>query len=75
MGYGVPMITGYFADEYSCGRFIDRVHNNNQQVDMTRFLLTTPDHVLKMVSQYYIRAFNWSYTKYDQELEEENKNE
>lgn len=66
VGYGVPMTTGYFADELFCGRFLDNTHDdNNQQVDMPRFLQITPDHVLKMVSQYYIRAFNWSNTKYE----------
>lgn len=66
VGYGVPMTTGYFADTLFCGRFLDNKHDdNNQQVDMVRFLQITPDHVLKMVSQYYIRAFNWLNTKYE----------
>lgn len=67
VGYGVPMTTGYFADTLFCGRFLDNTHDdNNQRVDMARFLQITPDHVLEMVSQYYIRAFNWSNTKYKQ---------
>ncbi len=65
VGYGVPMISGYFADEYFGGRFRDSTYDDDQQVDMSRFLQITPDHVLKMVSQYYIRAFNWSNTKYE----------
>lgn len=65
VGYGVPMISGYFADEFFCGRFRDSTHDDDQQVDMSRFLQITPDHVLKMISQYHIRAFNWSNTKYE----------
>lgn len=65
VGYGVPMISGYFADKYFGGRFRDSTHDDDQQVDMSRFLRITPDHVLKMVSQYCIRAFNWSNTKYE----------
>lgn len=65
VGYGVPMTTGYFADEYFGGRFRDSIYDDDQQVDMSRFLQIIPDHVLKMVSQYYIRAFNWSNTKYE----------
>lgn len=57
VGYGVPMTTGYFADEYFGGRFRDSIHDDDQQVDISRFLQITPDHVLKMVSQYHI---SWS---------------
>lgn len=65
IGYGVPMTTGYFADEYFCGRFLDKTHDNDQQVDMARFLQITPEPVLRMVSYYHIKAFNWSHTKYE----------
>lgn len=65
VGYGVPMTSGYFADEYFGGRFRDSTYDDDQHVDMSRFLQITPDHVLKMVSQYYIRALNWPNTQYE----------
>ena len=66
VGYGVPMTTGYFADTLFCGRFLDNTHDdNNQRVDMARFLQITPEPVLRMVSHYHIKAFNWSHTKYE----------
>ena len=64
LGYGVPMTTGYFADEYFCGRFCNSTSDEEQQVDMPRFLRTTPDPILKLVSQHNVKAFNWSNTKY-----------
>lgn len=64
IGYLVPMVGGYLANAYFCGRFFDEAHGNNQRVDVQRFINMTPDPVIRLVVCRRPKAFDWSNTQY-----------
>lgn len=48
--------------------FINEYTQNRTTVNMTTFIRNTPDEMLKEISQYYIKGFNWRGTKYENKL-------
>lgn len=70
-GYPVPMTTGRFADSYFCGRLRDMAYMGEQSVDMEAFIKQTPRHILRLVSAYVSRNFDWSGTPYEHRYDDE----
>ncbi len=87
-GIRVPMMTGEYAQQYSCDHFSDMLYidlyelqgaihegktveqvykeygEKRRKVDMDRLISENSDEVLAELSQWYIRAFDWTGTKY-----------
>ena len=68
LGYPVPLKSGHIASGKVSGGFIDDSTGSLCCVDMETLIKTIPDDVLEDISGYVVQGFDWSGTKYENNI-------